>query len=191
MAKKSPARTSKSLGGPASAEAKARESERNAPKKPAFRRVLLKLSGEALLGAKTFGIDRAFADYLAEEIRENRPLAPNTIFNDFLTNRIGARFEATRSGLFARDVRKEKTSQCVLFTDGAATYALFHVDDTTLMLWNPGTDWNQLTVVMQRGNVAFSGVRLAAFLRLGSITGGGGRTDTGYKRCRSESVAQW
>ena len=70
MAKKSPARTSKSLGGAASAEAITRESERNTPKKPAFRRVLLKLSGEALLGAKTFGIDRAFADYLAEEIRE-------------------------------------------------------------------------------------------------------------------------
>ena len=56
MAKKSPARTSKSEGG------------------PAFRRVLLKLSGEALLGAKTFGIDRAFADYLAEEIREAHAL---------------------------------------------------------------------------------------------------------------------
>jgi len=74
MAKKSPARTSKSEGGPASAEAKAREPERHAPKKPAFRRVLLKLSGEALLGAKTFGIDRAFADYLAEEIREAHAL---------------------------------------------------------------------------------------------------------------------
>ena len=74
MAKKSPARASKSEGGSAGAEAKARESERNAPKKPAYRRVLLKLSGEALLGAKTFGIDRAFADYLAEEIREAHAL---------------------------------------------------------------------------------------------------------------------
>ena len=69
MAKKSPARASKSQGGSATAEARARETGGNAPKKPAYRRVLLKLSGEALLGAKTFGIDRAFADYLAEEIR--------------------------------------------------------------------------------------------------------------------------
>jgi len=37
---------------------------------PVFNRVLLKLSGEALLGEKTFGIDRNFTDYLAEEIRE-------------------------------------------------------------------------------------------------------------------------
>jgi uridylate kinase len=36
----------------------------------AFGRVLLKLSGEALLGEKPFGIDRNFTDYLATEIRE-------------------------------------------------------------------------------------------------------------------------
>jgi uridylate kinase len=36
----------------------------------AYKRVLLKLSGEALLGEKTFGIDRDFTDYLATEIRD-------------------------------------------------------------------------------------------------------------------------
>ena len=36
----------------------------------AYKRVLLKLSGEALLGEKTFGIDRDFTDYLATEIKE-------------------------------------------------------------------------------------------------------------------------
>ena len=38
-------------------------------KKTAFKRILLKLSGEALLGEKTFGIDRTFTDYLANEIK--------------------------------------------------------------------------------------------------------------------------
>src|SRR5437667_9380812 len=38
-------------------------------KEPAYNRVLLKPSGEALLGEKTFGIDRDFTDYLAAEIR--------------------------------------------------------------------------------------------------------------------------
>jgi len=41
-----------------------------ARKTPAYQRVLLKLSGESLLGEKTFGIDRDFSDYLAHEIRE-------------------------------------------------------------------------------------------------------------------------
>jgi uridylate kinase len=36
----------------------------------AYKRILLKLSGESLLGEKTFGIDRSFTDYLAKEIRE-------------------------------------------------------------------------------------------------------------------------
>ena len=38
-------------------------------KKAIFGRILLKLSGEALLGEKTFGIDRTFTDYLAVEIK--------------------------------------------------------------------------------------------------------------------------
>ena len=38
-------------------------------KKASFGRILLKLSGEALLGEKAFGIDRTFTDYLAEEIK--------------------------------------------------------------------------------------------------------------------------
>jgi len=39
-------------------------------KSPAYKRVLLKLSGEALLGDKPFGIDRTFTDYLAREIKD-------------------------------------------------------------------------------------------------------------------------
>jgi uridylate kinase len=38
-------------------------------KTPVYKRILLKLSGEALLGTKPFGIDRDFADYIAREIR--------------------------------------------------------------------------------------------------------------------------
>jgi len=38
--------------------------------KPAYRRVLLKLSGEALLGAKTYGIDYARIRAIAKEIKD-------------------------------------------------------------------------------------------------------------------------
>jgi len=98
---------------------------------------------------------------LTQEIRDNRALAPNTVFQQFLSNRITTRFEAARGGLFGRDVAKDKTSQSILFTDGAQTYALFHVEDTPLTIWNPGTDWSRLTAVMQRGSIAYSGVRLS------------------------------
>src|SRR6185436_16056365 len=94
---------------------------------------------------------------LTQEIRENRPLAPNTVFHEFTSNRITAKFEATRVGLFGRDVDKDKTSQTILISDGSQNYALFHVEDTPLLLWNPGTDWRRLTAVLARGNAAFAG----------------------------------
>jgi uridylate kinase len=43
-------------------------------KGPVYQRVLLKLSGESLLGRKSFGIDREFAEYLAKEIATARDL---------------------------------------------------------------------------------------------------------------------
>ena len=39
---------------------------------PAYRRVLLKLSGEALMGERSFGIDPAVADQIADEVVEVR-----------------------------------------------------------------------------------------------------------------------
>jgi uridylate kinase len=39
-------------------------------RKPPYKRVLLKLSGEALLGEKPFGIDREVTEYLAREIKQ-------------------------------------------------------------------------------------------------------------------------
>jgi uridylate kinase len=41
-----------------------------AKRSPRYRRILLKLSGESLLGDKTFGIDRKFTDYLAGEMKQ-------------------------------------------------------------------------------------------------------------------------
>ena len=38
--------------------------------KPAFRRILLKLSGEALMGKEGFGIDPSVLDRMAQEIKE-------------------------------------------------------------------------------------------------------------------------
>jgi len=120
-----------------------------------------KLQEHAAALATNVGALAQKSSELTQEIRDNRSLSPNTIFNQFLTNTITARFEAARSGLFGRDVTKTKSSQCVLFTEGTQVYALFHVDDTPLTIWNPGTDWNRLTTVLAHGAVAFSGVRLS------------------------------
>jgi uridylate kinase len=46
----------------------------SAPVSPAYRRVLLKLSGEALMGAQSFGIDPAVAAGIARDVAEVRAL---------------------------------------------------------------------------------------------------------------------
>ena len=45
---------------------------------PAYRRILLKLSGEALMGERSFGIDPAVADQIAQEVDEVQSLGVET-----------------------------------------------------------------------------------------------------------------
>lgn len=87
---------------------------------------------------------------LAQEIRDNRALAPNTIFSEFLSNRVSARFNALRSGIFGLDASKHKDTKTVLVTDGAKTYALCHVEDTPLTFMDPGTDWDGFSGTLGR-----------------------------------------
>lgn len=80
---------------------------------------------------------------LAKEMRENHPLTPNTIFNEFLTNRVQARLTASRPGLFGESAKRRETAT-VLVTDGTNIFALCHVQDTPLTFWDPGIDWEML-----------------------------------------------
>jgi len=85
---------------------------------------------------------------LAQEIRENRPLASNTIFNDFVTNAVDVQFTASRPGVFGEST-KERAAKTVLVTDGTNTFAMCHVQDTPLTFWVPPMDWDALAVSLQ------------------------------------------
>jgi hypothetical protein len=101
---------------------------------------------------------------LTQEIRENRPLTANTIFAEFTRNRLDTRFESSRAGAFVQDVKREKNSQTILLSYGTNTfYALYHVLDTPLFLWPPGTEWHGLTGTISRGFFSFP-VTQVAFL---------------------------
>lgn len=89
---------------------------------------------------------------LAQEVRENRPLAPNTIYNQFNTNRVDARFDAFKQGVLGTDKRRE--TETVLVTDGRNIFALCHIQDTPLTLWNPGVDWETLTGTLRHNGVS-------------------------------------
>ena len=105
------------------------------------------------------------SDQLAQEIQQNRPLAPNTIFSQFVTNRVQATFWAVRSGFLGMESNKRTETQTVLVTDGTNTVALCHVQDTPLSFGYPGTDWEGLTGVLGR-NTTTVPIRSLSFYQL-------------------------
>lgn len=88
---------------------------------------------------------------LTQEIRANTALAPNNIFNSFVSNRVAAAIVAARTGFFSQDTAKDKNTETVLVTDGTNIFALCHVQDTPLTLWDPGTDWDKFTGTLTWG----------------------------------------
>ncbi len=88
---------------------------------------------------------------LKKEIQETRPLAANTFFNEYYTNRIQSSISASRRGILGQHVERDKQCSSVLVTDGTNTFALLHIDDTPLSLGNPGTDWERLMGSLRRG----------------------------------------
>jgi hypothetical protein len=91
---------------------------------------------------------------LTQEIRANRPLAANAVFNEFATNKVQASFYAARSLLFGIDGSKSKETAMILAGDGTNVMALCHVQDTPLAFSDPGTDWEGLTGTLNRNSTA-------------------------------------
>jgi hypothetical protein len=100
------------------------------------------------------------SEALAQEVRENRPLASNTIFSEVATNRVRARFAALKSALI--DTNRRRETDTVIVTDGTNYMAICHVGDTPLTLMTPSTQWDSLTGTLARG-VAQATVRSIAF----------------------------
>jgi len=88
---------------------------------------------------------------LATEIRENRELAPNAIYQNFLNGRLQSSMRATRSGILGIRAGDSKQSDVVLFQDRDRVFALFHISDTPLPVWGGGGDWEDMTAVLARG----------------------------------------
>jgi hypothetical protein len=101
---------------------------------------------------------------LSREIRENRPVNANTLFNEFLANRVQTQFTAFRR-TFLGPVTRTLDSRTLLVTDGQATYAVLHIDDTPLALRESAVDWERLTAEFSRADRRLGATQLG-FLSL-------------------------
>jgi hypothetical protein len=100
---------------------------------------------------------------LAQEIRENRALAPNEIFEDLVTNRLLASFYGLKKGTFGGQTSKYKQAQTILVTDGTNTFAVCHIQDTPLELYTPGAQWDELSGTLARGPVCVIEIQSISF----------------------------
>jgi hypothetical protein len=105
------------------------------------------------------------SDILAQEIQQSRPMAPNTIFSQFATNRVQASFWASRSGFLGLDSNKHTETQTVLVTDGTNTVALCHVQDTPFSFGFPGTEWEGIAGTLGRETASIP-IRSLSFYQL-------------------------
>ncbi len=87
---------------------------------------------------------------LTKEIRDNRPINANLLYNDYVANRVTANFAATRRG-FLGQANRTKDASTVLVTDGQLTYALVHIADTVFALGETGIEWEGLAVNLAKG----------------------------------------
>lgn len=100
---------------------------------------------------------------LRREIRENRPVNANVLYNDFLANRVTAAFQAGRKG-FLGTVNRNREASTVLVSSGEQVFALLHIADTVFSLGENGVDWETLSVEVSRAGVGRSPARAVQFL---------------------------
>jgi hypothetical protein len=100
---------------------------------------------------------------LTKEIRDNRPVNANILFNDFRANRVTANFTASRRG-FLGQANRAKEANTVLVTDGKQVYALLHIADTVFQLGESGIDWESLAIELSKGGSARNTAGTVQFL---------------------------
>ncbi|MSU51550.1 MAG: hypothetical protein EXS37_21085 [Opitutus sp.] len=100
---------------------------------------------------------------LSREIRDNRPINANVLFNDYVANRVSASFAASRKG-FIGQANRAKETNTVLVTDGRQVFALLHIADTVFSLGENGSDWESLSVELSKSGVGRSAAAQVQFL---------------------------
>ncbi len=110
--------------------------------------------------AKSLGKIATTSSELTKELRENRAQNPNTLFGEYISNRVQTSISAMRSGLI-NDVNRNKESGTILVQDGAQTYALLHVQDTPFSFNEFGADWAKVDGFLLRPNATVNFHKLA------------------------------
>ena len=115
----------------------------------AVREEKLKIQAQAGVLAEGVGKLADKSGELTKEIRDNRPINPNTLFADFAANQFTIESTTRRSGLFG-PFTTERSARTVLISDGEHVFALLHISDTPLNLADLPLDYQLVSGVLRR-----------------------------------------
>jgi hypothetical protein len=87
---------------------------------------------------------------ITAEIRDNRPINANTLFSDFLINRVPTTFSAERPALFGNTAERSDRTRTILVSDGTTTFAVMHVEASPFNFTEPPSDWDRIEVQLTR-----------------------------------------
>ncbi len=87
---------------------------------------------------------------ITAEIRDNRPINANTLFSEFLLNRVPTSFRVERPGIFGSTVDREDRTRTILVTDGTLTFAVLHLEATPFNFVEPPSNWDRIDVTLER-----------------------------------------
>lgn len=87
---------------------------------------------------------------IREQIDRQVRLPANTIFGNYLTNRIRLNLQATSRGAFGQEVNRQRESSVVFVRQNNRVFVLAHVDATPLKIWPPETPWQRFGLELGR-----------------------------------------
>jgi hypothetical protein len=87
---------------------------------------------------------------MSQEMRDNRPINANTLFSEFLINRVPTTFVGVRPGILG-DITRNSDARTILVSDGTNTFAIVHLEDTPLSFFEPTLRWSSMAVTLAKG----------------------------------------
>ncbi len=91
------------------------------------------------------------SENIVEEIRENRPINLNILFNDFRSNRVEVAVQGVKPTLFSTITKNTKVSTVVV-QSGRSYFAILHIEDTPFELASKGRgdNWRNIESSLNR-----------------------------------------
>lgn len=88
---------------------------------------------------------------LTREIRDNRPINANLLFNDFLANRVEVKVSCERQNALIGTIRRSSSTHTALVSDGNQVYALLHIWETPFGYQELAYDWDKISFELSNG----------------------------------------